>query len=270
MNQFSITFYNNVGNDTSAILVDEGTTIGAFLALQGFLTTGKYTIRHNGELVSGEDFENIPGSDNTSSALAVNSDGSVIVGWGGGTGENPTRPFRWQNGIMEALPVIGPDAIEQGYALDVSADGSRIVGYVTGTNGTRPPRSRDDALLWIDGAPITLGNLPGGTKGAVARAISDDGRIVIGESDTTAIDGDHIFIWDELNGMRDLEEFLLDQGVDLNGWMDLSNAIDISADGSTILGYGHNAAGDYAPFIATIPEPGSMVLLSAGALLRRR
>lgn len=55
-----------------------------------------------------------------------------------------------------------------------------------------------------------------------------------------------------------------------NGWMDLSNAIDISADGSTILGYGHNAAGDYAPFIATIPEPGTMVLLSAGALLRRR
>ena len=50
---------------------------------------------------------------------------------------------------------------------------------------------------------------------------------------------------DELNGMQSLETYLIDLGIDLAGWH-LDSALAISADGTTIVGYGGNPYGQPA------------------------
>jgi uncharacterized membrane protein len=59
---------------------------------------------------------------------------------------------------------------------------------------------------------------------------------------------------------------LIDQGVTgLAGWK-LSIATAISADGQTVVGYGINPSGLTEAWIATVPEPSTLVL-SAGAAM---
>jgi hypothetical protein len=79
-------------------------------------------------------------------------------------------------------------------------------------------------------------------------------------------------------GVRDLWDLLLSHGVDpaADGWSALSAAGDISADGSTIVGYGRRNYYNNEAFIAVIPtivpEPSSLALLTlvVPALFRRR
>ncbi len=200
----------------------------------------------------------IPGSDSNGTALAVSADGSVIVGRAAGN----TRAFRWMNGAMGALPLIDPDEVQTSLALDVSADGRRIVGVQNDFTFL------SDALLWEDGVPRNLGYLPGANKGW-ANSISADGGLVFGNSGVGFTF--RAFVWDDRNGMRDLTDLLLDAGVDMQGWSRLEFVRDVSADGRTILGYGYNAEGEYTPFLATIPEPSTLALTGVGlALLARR
>lgn len=209
-----------------------------------------------------EPLGDLPGGFDIGQALAVNADGSVIVG----TADGNDRAFRWMNGAIEALPLIDPEDIEYSVANDISADGRRIVGE------QRHMNFLSDALLWEDGVPRSLPKLPGANK-AFADAISDDGTLVFGESGFGFDSGIHAFMWDEVNGTQDLMQVLLSAGVDLKGWRQLYFVEDISADGHTILGYGYDAQGNYSPFLATIPEPGTLALACAGLatlMLRKR
>ena len=57
--------------------------------------------------------------------------------------------------------------------------------------------------------------------------------------------------------------------LDLTGWA-LKSATGISADGLTIVGTGTNPVGFDEGWIATIPEPSTLLLLGLGGLLLRR
>ncbi len=198
----------------------------------------------------------IPGSNSIGKALAVNADGSVIVGEGAGN----NRAFRWINGTMEALPLIGESDIQDSTAFDVSANGRRIVGQQTHFN------FHTDGLLWEDGVVRNLGYLPGGNR-TFAETISDDGSLIFGESGVGFTTGIHAFLWDDANGIQDLMPLLLNAGVDLHGWQQLYLVRDVSADGHTILGYGYDAQGLYSPFLATIPEPGTLSLAAVSFVM---
>lgn len=121
-----------------------------------------------------------------------------------------------------------------------------------------------------------LGDLPGGIYASVARALSGDGEVVVGASDS--FDGEEAFVWDEENGMRAVHDILREAGVlEVEGWRLLS-ATGVSADGTVVAGIGldptRNQEAWTARIAAPVPEPlGALqqlvALCTSAALLRR-
>jgi hypothetical protein len=75
--------------------------------------------------------------------------------------------------------------------------------------------------------------------------------VIVGES-VTSTDYYEAFIWDELHGMRNLKDVLVNEyNLDLTSWT-LYGATGISADGLTIAGYGRNPSGNGEGWIARL------------------
>ncbi len=69
--------------------------------------------------------------------------------------------------------------------------------------------------------------------------------------------------------MRSLRNILIaDLGLDLTGWQ--LEVPTISADGLTLVGTGINPDGNSEAFIATLPEPASLILLALGVPMMMR
>jgi len=106
-----------------------------------------------------------------------------------------------------------------------------------------------------------LGILPGETFSS-ATAVSADGAVIVGVSGTG--DVTQALIWEEKAGSQSLKAFLADKfSLDLDGWT-LKDAVDISFDGTRIVGNGINPNGQVEAWIAVIPEPGSLPLFGLG------
>ena len=142
------------------------------------------------------------------------------------------------------------------HANAVSADGSVVVGW-----GDTPAGSKQAFRWTLGGGMVGLGDLSGGIFLSEATDVSADGAIVVGSSNSVL--GTEAFIWDSTNGMQELDQVLVDLGLDLTGWT-LEEARAISADGFTVVGYGTNPLGQTEAWIATIPEPSTALLLSLG------
>ena len=202
-------------------------------------------------------------------ALGVSPDGHVILGQAM-SASTFNQAFRWSDGQMTSLGYLRdeiiPDPIFPKYLLypestanAASFDGAVIVGNSPSYN-TR--LFETEAFRWENGVMVGLGDLPGGMFYSDALSVSADGSIIVG---TGVMEGGHrAFIWDELHGMRLLEDVLTNAGIDLQGWK-LVSATDISADGTIIVGKGLNADGVLEPFRAVVPEPASMALVVLGA-----
>jgi hypothetical protein len=127
-------------------------------------------------------------------------------------------------------------------ALAVSDDGSTVVGF----SGFR-------AFRWTaDSGMVELGELPGGSSSHWAVAVSENGSVIVGSC--SAAGRRRAFIWDESNGMRELQSILVGLGIDLSGWT-LEAATDVSADGRTIVGGGQNPNGQTEAWIAFLGDP---------------
>jgi probable HAF family extracellular repeat protein len=154
----------------------------------------------------------------SSAAWAVNRSGTIAVGSCiNQAGEQ--RACMWSFG--RGSPVILDSQGHNARALDVSDDGSVVVGYADTGNGV------GDAIRWENGVYRVLT-----TGGAKASGVSDDGRTVVGESD--ALDA---FIWDADHGPRSLKQIVSDSGVDLSNTR-LSIVDGLSGDGRVIIGTG--------------------------------
>jgi uncharacterized membrane protein len=185
-----------------------------------------------------------------SQANDVSADGAVIVGSIATVPSSSGKPFRWtaETGMVRLDVAGGANA--------VSADGSVIVG------------STGLAFRWTaQSGVVELGDLPGGRVRSEANDVSADGSVIVGSGET-AFDGnistEEAFFWTAESGMVNLREFLISQGSDLSGWR-LISAEGVSADGRTIIGTGQNPAGNPEGWIATIPEPSTMVLAALAA-----
>jgi uncharacterized membrane protein len=122
---------------------------------------------------------------------------------------------------------------------------------------------------------VNLGSLVENTNAGQgsALAVSANGESVVGFSDSPT--GQVAILWTGDDGMVNLKDYLIAHGAsNLTGWT-LTAAQGISANGNTIVGYGRNPAGQSEAWIATVPEPSSVVLalialLTFASMARRR
>ncbi|MEZ5064110.1 MAG: hypothetical protein R3B81_05210 [bacterium] len=102
-----------------------------------------------------------------SAATSINDVGQ-IVGWTKLAGDAESRPFVWQNGVMDSLPLLGGT---QGGAEWINASGQIVGGSTTDTDGLQ-----QFAVVWEQG---TVKRLPPEHPGLnnLAYFIHDDGSI---------------------------------------------------------------------------------------------
>jgi len=179
---------------------------------------------------------------NRSWANGISSDGNVIIGWAWslmGSTDDIREVFRYESGIMTPMISNLPGEEIHATVYAVSSDGSKIVGAIYGATGLNSPKFGHKPVMWSSpDVFVELGDLPGGSTSGIARDITPDGTVVVGNSNS--FNGSEAFIWDEINGMMNLREVLIDDyGLDLTGWV-LGEAVAISDDGLTIAGNGTN------------------------------
>jgi probable HAF family extracellular repeat protein len=245
----------------TSVSADGGFAAGAYATTTTFLA-----IRWHGAGGSYDLIGDLPGGGAYSWAFDLSADGGVVVGCSDAAAPGSCdRAFRWTaaTGIVDLGDLAGGSSVSTAYG--VSADGNAIVGTSSSALG-------GEAFLWTSaGGMIGLGDLPGGAFVSEATAVSADGALVVGRSYVTSGPGlPYVaFIWDPVNGMRDLREWLEDQGVDLAGWT-LLEATDVSDDGRTIVGNGIDPDGRREGWVVVLPEPGAGLLLALAGLAAAR
>lgn len=205
----------------------------------------------------------LPGGSWGSSASGVSADGSVVVGSSRPTDFGQNEAFRWtESGGLVGLGGL-PGGKHWNGAKGVSADGSVVVGFGYSASGA-------EAFRWTGSeGMVGIGYLSSWTQ-SEAYAVSADGLVVVGMCYSESQQFGEAFIWDETNGMRSLQDILIsDYNLDLSGWT-LRSAESISDDCLTIVGTGYNPAGYMEGWVATIPEPATLLLLALGTVMVRR
>jgi probable extracellular repeat, HAF family len=154
-----------------------------------------------------QDLGTLPGGC-CSSAYGVSADGSVVVGWAYSVGQ--WRAFRWTAaGGMQDLGTLGG---RESVAYGVSADGSVVVGVARNAAGDGRA-FRWTALGGMEDLNTTYASLlTNGSVLLVARAISPDGRYIVG--------------WGVNAAKGRIEAFLLDTGFPRRGDVDRNGCVD--------------------------------------------
>ncbi|MEQ1754692.1 MAG: autotransporter domain-containing protein [Micropepsaceae bacterium] len=182
-----------------------------------------------------------PGDPVFSQAFDVSSDGSVVVGRSASfSGE---RGFRWTpNGGMQDLGNLLPAGGGQ-QAWGVSSDGLVIVGTTD---------AYSQAFRWTEATGMVGIGEPILGGASTALAVSADGSVIVGSiNPPSSIGGPQAFIWSQTIGFRKLSDYLIERGVNLDGW-NLIVARDISADGSVIVGSGYDPNGRYTGWVVRL------------------
>jgi probable HAF family extracellular repeat protein len=244
---------------------------------EAFQWTSKTGMRRVGRVVSSGELEG-------TSIYGISSDGSVMVG------VDDINGVRWLDGVQNSIPIptfeaanavtsdgsavfgnnhlrisvrwtqpqgtvsLGdlPGGQPAGTALAVSSGGDVVVGMSSSSHSSQ---GRFEAFRWTASTGMVgLGDLEGGVFDSRANGVSGDGRIVIGNGHTASIE-DVAFVWDPLNGIRDLRQVLMDEyQMDLSAWL-LRGATGISADGRTVVGYGTNPQGTTEGWMVYLDPP---------------
>ncbi len=182
-----------------------------------------------------------------SGAAAVSADGLIVTGQSM-SGPPDVEAFRWT--LKTGMVGLGgltklPPGFFYALGFGISADGSTIVGQAATVEC-------EEAFRWTAETGLeSIDPLHGTTFFSTARDASADGSIIVGLGE-----GLRAMIWDEVHGMRDLQDLLENEhGLDLPGWT-LGTVYGISDDGTHLAGNGINPKGDREAWLATLPRTG--------------
>ncbi len=187
-------------------------------------------------------------------ANGVNANGTVIVGNSTYTtsGNQQQEAFSWQNGMMTGLGFVPSGNASRAFAANAS--GSVIVGDSSTT-------STDMAVRWVNGTIAALGGGVGG--GGPAYSVSANGNVVVGLGLNGGITGGP-FRWTPVDGLQKIQTLLTAAGVNITGWslgyVQTPVALSlpgVSANGTTITGFGIDPNGRSQAWIARLPAPGA-------------
>jgi probable HAF family extracellular repeat protein len=175
-------------------------------------------------------------------AKGVSADGSIVVGTATNGGENVIA--RWDGGRISSLGYLQPLPRRDGTpaATAVTGNGSVIAGY--------SPSHGDgyEAVRWTSaGGVVGLGDLPGGEFYSIAFAMSADGSVIVGDS-KSAPGRSEAFRWTERDGIVGLGHLPIGNGGDLEE----SQAFDVSADGSVVVGRSTSGVNHQSAFVWTV------------------
>jgi probable HAF family extracellular repeat protein len=160
--------------------------------------------------------------------------------------------FLWTPGA--GLADLGVTTGTQSIATAISANGLVVVGEALDASGFWR------AFRWTASTGMQdIGTL-GGPESA-GFAVNGDGSVIVGSSLTTSeSDSNHCFIWTAAGGMQDLVTVLDAAGVHTGDtWVTLDTLVGISADGTTMVGYGQSPKtkaypfGQFEPFRVVLP-----------------
>jgi probable HAF family extracellular repeat protein len=224
----------------------------------------------NGAMVAGGDnwwktsgqtgiFGPFPGEQDQTSAFGLSGTAPAPVAVGAAIkGSNAFGPafhaFRWTP--AGGLQDLGLTTGTESFATAISANGLVIVGEARDAGGFWR------AFRWTDSTGMQdIGTL-GGPESA-AFAVNKDGTVIVGSSLTSGSTGSsHMFRWTAKTGMQDLKTVLQAAGVHTaDKWVSLDTVDGISADGTTIVGYGLSPRtkafpfGQWEPFRIVLPVP---------------
>jgi uncharacterized membrane protein len=204
----------------------------------------------------------------STSASAINADGTVIAAEAGQLGSGPPTLLRGEvaGNSVNYTPLFVVDGIQAAGSIQgISADGSTLVGEA-GFDGS----FLKEAVRQVDGGFVESLGLPG-----VARAASADGSVIVGQGQLGEFDFG-AFVWTEASGAVSIYDLLVDNGVDLSDFVRISDAVAITPDGRYVAGRIRGSAfGEGAVLIelpAVIPEPTTLLAITTtiGVVLRRR
>lgn len=266
-----------------------GAVIGG--ALYGDLD-GNGVSRHAAVWRDGGDAQLLPVPTGTRSSEIwdVTATGEFACGWVSETPEGSYVPRRKvadkamnaivqyvMSGIVRVVPPDVADA-ESIMFTSLTPDGEIALSWTEHANNTTKGGLYDlgaEHFTLLDGGDINGdGQIDFFDRhDSDALAMSDDGS-VIGGSYTLPGDRETAAFWSADDGyqMHDLAAYLRDRGVSgLDGWH-LTSITGVSADGTVFSGSGYDPSGFADVWVAVIPSPASISLLSLAGLaaLRRR
>lgn len=182
-----------------------------------------------------------------SNALGVSADGSVVLGHCGANSTGTAYKWTQATGMVSFGDL--PGGAQLGTCFDITDDKSVIIGSGADAAGEKFCRWTNDANL------TALGDLAGGTTQSRPSGVSADGAVIVGFGNDAS--GQRAVVWHQSFGMKDLKTWLIEKGVTgLANWT-LQNASGVSADGTTIIGYGINPSGQTEAWVAKIEVPES-------------
>jgi len=190
-------------------------------------------------------------------AHAISADGL----WIGGLGEIPGVGWRavlWDASLNQTLPLVRPEnPLGFGGIHDINSDGTVFVGFESTNMGHGPAAG----FLWKAGQGVlNFGPVPGTGppfESSSATATSEDGSVVGGLVGSTILQESRATLWTQATGVLVLQDYLMALGVQGLDQVRLAYVTDISADGTTIIGWGTRASStfptSFAWWRATIP-----------------
>ena len=185
----------------------------------------------------------------------VSLNGDVMTGmawngtrWARSHQSRDMRIVQWRDGAVKELPGFGKGPFNW-FATNASSDGRVVIGFRWRQG---KPFASDQALAfrWENGVVQMIGELPGGRPISIVEDASEDGRVIVGYSESSR--RKTAFVWDKAHGMRPLKSVLMQYRVPTARWR-LESALSISPNGRHIAGIGIDPQGNPQPYLATLP-----------------